>query len=411
MRISRVAGKNRPDWGAQQRVGCEIEIEGVTNPDFTYCFTNMWSVVPDGSLRNNGQELISPAIPVDNLVQAMPHVYDDIHRSRAGGSVRTGLHLHFDMLDSSIEETQAVCAVYSIVEPLLYAQLPPDRDQGIYCIPWYRSPSEARVLAGLNEYARKNGHAGVRNLLGQRACKYSGLNILSLATHGTLEFRMAPTFRTWKEAVEWVELIASVVATGKQFRNAEQVLRHITENGVNALLPDKRLPELAKRYDSYYCAELLAGGVKSTWYSPAMEFEARQPPEPIINRSPIFEEDLLHGDDGDGGLTIRVDPPEPGRVTHAFAIDDMLRFERTGTITGRISDDVTRITRTPPRPKPRRAGHTRTVAGDDLAAAEARAAARRLREAETMRQWTRAQPADWGMDTNIIGQPTNQRGT
>lgn len=349
MLISRIAGNDRPStWGKQQYVGCEIEVErSAGDAYYTYAIRHGWGLIPDGSLRNNGRELVSPPLPVDTLVEQLAGVYEDMRRAGSGGSIRTGIHLHFDMLDRTLEQVLAICTVYSLVEPALYAMLPPDRDHGIYCIPWYRAPSEAKLLAKLPQVGAVGGNRAVANHINAYGCKYSGLNVQSLTRLGTLEFRMAPTFADAKEAQSWVRTIAHVVKVGSDFETPADVMKVAAGYNVAALLPLPGIVELAEKYDSYYCAEVLSGGTKPKWAgSPRLDFDDTRPEpkhsSPEKKRS-VGPEPALHFDELRHG---RITAEQLLREAGAMArVEDRVEVPAMYTAFGGLNTPLTRATR------------------------------------------------------------------
>jgi len=75
------------------------------------------------------------------------------------------------------------------------------REENIYCVPFYRAPSEAATLA--NGVMRDGWQL-------REACKYSALFVGPLRTFGTIEFRHAPTFSDPAVLVLWWKLCQCV---------------------------------------------------------------------------------------------------------------------------------------------------------------------------------------------------------
>ncbi len=252
-----------------QYFGIEIEVESVVDryalerPVSQYD----WRAVSDGSLRNDGAELISPPSTIAHLEEALPVVYKSMHNQGATVSVRTSTHVHMDMLHRTKAEVLAIAAFYSLVEPSLYAMLPSDREQGIYCVPWYRAPDEAFKLVG----ALTTG-AGFRSELG-RSVKYTGLNVGALREHGTLEFRMAHVFDTAEQLLDWIHVLHTVVVIGTAFGSPDDVVNAIATHGLAEIWPYGDADALSEEFDSFYCAEILGSGQSPTWEAPDLEFD------------------------------------------------------------------------------------------------------------------------------------------
>lgn len=259
-----------------QCVGVEIEAE---NASYTLDWSSTinkcnWQVTSDGSLRGDAVELISPPATISAIAAHLPIVYKDMEELGARGSLRTGTHVHFDMLDKSFEEIGAICTLYALIEPLLYSLLPPDREECIYCVPWYRAPNEAQALRDVLDASTRQR---VHRILELEACKYTGLNLQSLRNHGTIEFRMAPTFETSDDLVAWIKMLNQIVQTGVTLGNGGAVLRAVSKEGLDNIWTGAST--LAERYDSYYVAEIIAGKMEPTWEAPLLDFDATEPAE------------------------------------------------------------------------------------------------------------------------------------
>lgn len=253
--------------GSEQMIGVEIEVEGIAMAHgFDLLNDISWTTTHDGSLREGGVEIISPPMSISDSVIHITQVYDWIRLNSGYPSVRTGIHVHFDMTEQTVEAMLAVCTLYALLEPVIYDALPQDREENIYCVPWYRAPDQAEILG----YAYAEGKRYSRNI--SETCKYTGLNLGSLRQHGTLEFRMAPTFGTPQELVTWIELLNSVVSMGLSLNTPEGVMAAVGDVGLAELWsPEAAI--LAAKYDSYYVAECIVGGSELTWELPLLEYD------------------------------------------------------------------------------------------------------------------------------------------
>jgi hypothetical protein len=253
----------------EQVVGIEIEAEGVS-PDRKWDEASVlsWDVRDDGSLRGENVELVSQPLSISLAREQIPRIYAQLNAYGGYGSIRTGIHVHFDMLSRTLEEVGAICTFYSLVEPALYATLPPDREQNIYCVPWYRAPNEAAHMYDLL-HEQPNERMRRFNILQERCCKYTGLNLQCLYRFGTLEFRMAPTFATAQELVAWLDTLGDLVETASHFRTPEEVLSAVAADGIDSMWPNAS--ELAEKYDAYYVAEIIGGKHEITWEAPLLD--------------------------------------------------------------------------------------------------------------------------------------------
>lgn len=178
--------------------GIEIEVENVIAHQVE---PEPWRLVPDGSLRNSGMELLSNPIRSHAVLSRYCNAYtrmrDDFPWQ---DSIRTSTHVHLDSRGLQLPDLVRIVAAYNIVEPILYLHCGPLREENIYCIPFYRADT---ITHGLIRAVRTGE---VTQFLTQ-TCKYSGLYLGPLRSLGTIEFRMAPSFPSGASVAEWVLML------------------------------------------------------------------------------------------------------------------------------------------------------------------------------------------------------------
>ena len=133
-----------------------------------------------------------------------------------------------NVLDYTLEELGAALTAYAVVEPLLFRVCGNEREENIYCVPWYRAPEQAQRAGSVvqGEWAEA-----------QTSCKYSSLYLEPLIRFGTLEFRQAPLWETKDELTFWVDLIRAVVHNAIDiYGSSDLVLESVRENGVAAFV-------------------------------------------------------------------------------------------------------------------------------------------------------------------------------
>jgi len=228
MKVYRVLDHSRMDR-RPQRYGVEIEVENGSDCDWTD--NSDWQRVHDGSLRNDGMEFITPPVEMRQL-QSMVREYYEQHDNRGyEANIRTGIHVHADMTWRTIEQVAAICAVYAVVEPLMFELCGPEREECIYCVPWYRATDDADLMGNLLELdtpRRVRGHL-------EAACKYSALYIEPLRRLGTIEFRQAPTYASARELMVWAKAVEKIVTIGTYYGTPARVLE-VAENNLQQIV-------------------------------------------------------------------------------------------------------------------------------------------------------------------------------
>jgi len=209
-----------------ERIGIEIEVERVRNTEWVRG-TPYWHVEGDGSLRQNGGEFITPPLRPLDLQTAVKEYYDAAKFNGYAASVRTSTHVHLNMQHKTLEEVAAICALYSVVEPVLFSLLSGDRDECTYCIPWYRASDQAARFGTLCGYSSVER---IRDALAEYMCKYTALNLMPLRTFGTIEFRAASTFDKQEDLLQWVSLLRRITNLGTSYGTAGAVVNKADEN-------------------------------------------------------------------------------------------------------------------------------------------------------------------------------------
>lgn len=219
MKVSEFASNRAGASETDLQFGVEVEVENCTDP-ILGSDRGMWHVTDDGSLRNGGIEFVSQPWSWDLLKTQLPVLYRVIDKYNLESSVRTGIHVHVNCLDLELANVGGILATYCLLEPVLFRLCGEDREECIYCVPWYRADDEvdiaAEVISGNYSVARNS-------------CKYSSLYMAPLCGFGTLEFRHAPTYKTEAELRLWLTIVRQLVLYGRT-RTAEQVLEEFHDS-------------------------------------------------------------------------------------------------------------------------------------------------------------------------------------
>lgn len=200
--------------------GVEIEVEnGSDAASGVWLDQHRFRLTDDGSLRNAGREYISLPGTLRETVRSTQAWCRYAATRDWHSNHRTGIHVHVDMRDLTLEQVAGVCAAYAAFEPLFFAIAGADREENIYCVPWYRAPDQAEIVRRMA--------AGVHDLDG--AIKYSALYLHPLLKFGTIEFRHAPTWQDPKSIRRWLTMISRIVEWSKDMTPAD-VLRECGSN-------------------------------------------------------------------------------------------------------------------------------------------------------------------------------------
>jgi hypothetical protein len=245
-------------------------------------------------------------------------------------SVRTGIHIHASCLGLNTDHVIRVLRHYALVEPILFDYVGAEREENIYCIPWYRSPSEAETAYQWIRSYEPNLTGEMRGV--EEPCKYSAMYVGPLTNFGTIEFRHAPTWTDAETMFRWWQLVQALWRTHETDYN---VLDRFSELGpvgfARSIFPFDWLKEPTEQMfedaDVETVCSLLDEPriITSTDWGRAPELAgpgvaAAVPPRPIRNRL------LDQTEDGDLGRTFSVrGPPDMTLADFAREQQEMQR--------------------------------------------------------------------------------------
>lgn len=156
--------------------GVEYEIEGIDYISQT--IKNTFSIVSDGSLRNNGVEFVSQPNPFARtlLEFQLLHNKRDLTLYENPFSPRTSIHVHVNCQNLKINIILNIIKGYILTEKFFFSFVGDVRRNSIYCVPLYDTNLSRLYNLGLGEMVVE-WH------------KYTAFNIVRLSDIGTIEFR------------------------------------------------------------------------------------------------------------------------------------------------------------------------------------------------------------------------------
>lgn len=189
--------KEKPmEWCTTQgMVGIEIEVENITNSLHPLAY---WDIKADGSLRNNGVELVSIPLQIKQVQLALEHVFNVLTaNNKPDFSNRTSVHIHVNCRDLTQNQIYNFILLYALFEKHFYAFAGNKRMNSIFCVPLFRT-NQLNVLDNVVYGLSPNWH------------KYCGINLLPLYQnqvtqgYGTIEFRHLYGTSNQREILEWI---------------------------------------------------------------------------------------------------------------------------------------------------------------------------------------------------------------
>lgn len=232
-KISEIIGVNTPPLARNVRgfrcpsnIGIEIEVEnwsgeGIFNLD-------KWSLIHDGSLRNNGVELVSSVVSGNKALRAIRDVSEFIgkYQKQADFSKRTSTHVHVDITDLSLHEFKNLVYLNMGLETMLMKLVSPHRRVNNFCLTTDKTYKVIVMLRDLfrdcdddMEYVFRNIGAELR----PSRFKYAAINYCNICSLGTVEYRMHQGTSDYKELKRWVALLTSIKELAKSTVNISEI--------------------------------------------------------------------------------------------------------------------------------------------------------------------------------------------
>jgi hypothetical protein len=212
----------QPDYPLPTKVGIEVEVERAQHAAIQAV---MWRATRDGSLRNDGIELLTHPLTSRTYPYAIAELESIFKKiPQLEFSHRCSIHVHMDVSERLVGEVFAMIAAYLCTENLFFNQVAPYRKGNSFCYPLSDALFTQDFL--LNEL---DNHF-----------KYAALNPHHLRDFGTLEFRHHGGTKDMEELKQWIELILSL------YRYGTRVNYNRVKEAILALNTDSTYSEFVK---------------------------------------------------------------------------------------------------------------------------------------------------------------------
>jgi len=230
--IGRLLGNNPPKLARrgdnslvlpETYLGLEFEVENCAFSENTILprpLSAYWTIKKDGSLRNGGMEFVftEPLFGQD-VVQAVNAFIDYREKSQITTSIRTGMHVHLDMREVSLENLISFTALYTLLEPMIFKWVGNNREESIYCVPFYYSDEAIKqatsILTALIHddilyQAAPESNRFTSKKVSDNFERYAGLNMQALGRFGSVEFRHMPMTFSKQLIMGWINIILAI---------------------------------------------------------------------------------------------------------------------------------------------------------------------------------------------------------
>jgi hypothetical protein len=229
-------------------VGVEIEVEG---RNLKHTATTFWKFERDGSLRGGFPEnaceyvLKDPIVP-SKIPAALKELSDSLKESELNFSIRTSVHVHINICNLTEPQLTNMIYTYLLLEDLFLAYCGKERQGNRFCL-------RARDAEGVFIVLKKMIDGGVKSLQGRdgfREQRYSALNLQSIWSYGSLEFRGMRGTLDCQVLQNWIDALLSLRDFACKFENAKAIHNHLIDLGEEEFALDVLGKDLLKAF--YY---------------------------------------------------------------------------------------------------------------------------------------------------------------
>lgn len=221
-------------------IGIEFEIEGrnLLGGGYLEDITGSkskayWTSKTDGSLRNGGREyVLSTPCYIGELSELVIPFFRKFETGRAiiKNSNRCSTHIHVNIGGYKINELTSAIALWKVFETSMLAWCGEERQSNHFCL---SSKDETSVIDAWTQYLRGGQQPNERNL------KYSALNVLTIFSFGSLEFRCAAGANEPTMPITWATFCYNLVRYAKEkYPNPFNIAYDISERGPETILKE-----------------------------------------------------------------------------------------------------------------------------------------------------------------------------
>ncbi len=208
------------------KIGIEVEIENLELAPHI----PGWRCIPDGSLRNSGVEYVfNGPLGGSGAERRLLNLEEGLQGLGSFGH-RTSVHVHVDARDMLWSQVCDLVTLYAMVEPYLFTLCGKEREENIYSLSLYRGKQQISRLLDIFRIGPEMINESYWE-------KYSAINLLSLRSMGSLEFRGHHGTYDSDKLINWVNHLLA--------------LKEFVKN------PDKSIKELPKMLSCSSSVEML----------------------------------------------------------------------------------------------------------------------------------------------------------
>lgn len=206
----------------KEKIGIEIELENVRFDDIPRL--HHWHITGDGSLRNNGFELVSNMPRNGNVLNnSIEELFKQPFLKDADPSWRCGTHIHIDVRMWTPTQLKIFMVLYLTEEMKLFKHMnSEERVHSNFCTPIQYSAGLLQRL--FNERI---------DMLARNWNKYTAMNLCPIRNQGSIEWRGSNSTKNKDELIGLIQHLYSIVERVEGFKTVEGAIDSIRESNPN----------------------------------------------------------------------------------------------------------------------------------------------------------------------------------
>lgn len=207
-------------------VGIEIEVEGRNLPRPT----KYWKAEHDGSLRGNSIEyVLGRPVAHKDVEKVLGYLYElfDKNNTELHDTGRAGIHVHLNVSDLPIIKIFNIVTLYLIFESLYVRFCGESRIGNHFCL-------RAKDAEGLIDHLVKSLNGRIMRIAVDNI-RYASINLKSLGTYGSLEFRAMRSPAPVEVIQDWVDMLMHLKEVALEYENPQEIYMDYSVGGVEEL--------------------------------------------------------------------------------------------------------------------------------------------------------------------------------
>lgn len=229
--------KSSDELSSQCFVGVEVELErahSLLNKNWEY-----WSLKGDGSLRDEGIEIVfNRPYQGTDIILALDEMQSNIEGTPVQCTEYCSTHLHMNFLSSTPDEVMNFLCLYLLFEDGLARFCGPNRENNLFCLTVSNAEEQLEVYRQMYRNRENNILRPISRRGGQRALKYSALNIAALTQYGTIESRLMYGIKEKGVLLRWMNTLMRIRTHALRMNSVQDILVEASAQGLMAFVQE-----------------------------------------------------------------------------------------------------------------------------------------------------------------------------